>query len=139
MCNFILVGARADVTELQRLLRGPDGELDTHVAAPPQAAGGLPPSDTVVCVTTEGCSCVLFDGLGITRSTKREVHLAGPGYVFRRALAAATLRFGGIRLRAYNTSTTLPACAPARRRTTSLGLFLRHGLEADDGIVFIVP
>jgi hypothetical protein len=138
MCNFALIGAQTDAAALRSILGGPDGELDTHVAPDPRAAKFLPASDSVVCITLQGCSCALLAGVGLSQSSKRSVHFAGPGYVFRRAVATATLRFGGVRLLAYNPSNLAPARESLPHRTATLCQFLRAGLDAGDGVVSIV-
>lgn len=138
MCNFALVGARTDAAALRRILSGKDWDLDTDVGPDPGALGCFPPADTVICVTTQGCSCALLQGLGLSHGARREMHVAGPGYVFRCALAAATLRFGGIRLLAHNPATAALDSRAPRRRTTTLGQFLRSGLEPDDGVLSII-
>lgn len=134
MCIFALVGAQADPAELRRFLSGPDGELDTDVAPNTSRVRSFPATDTILCVTTQGCSCALLEG--VTRTPNREIHVAGPSYVFRRALAGATLRFGGIRLLALDNS-AITASEPAKRRTLTLGQFLRSGLAPDDELVCI--
>jgi len=137
MCKFALVGAQTGAAELRSILRANDCDLDTDVCPAPEAVAYFPATDTVICVTMRGCSCALLEGVGLTHDSNRSVHLAGPGYVFRRALAAAALRYGGIRLLAYNPSTAATARVP-RRRTTTLGQFLRSGLSPNDEVVCIV-
>jgi len=134
MCTFALVGAQADAGELRRFVSGPDEELNTDVAPDPGRACFFPATDTILCVTTQGCSCALLEGM--TRAPNREIHVAGPSYVFRRALAGATLRFGGIRLLAFDNS-VIATREPPKKRTITLGQFLRSGLAPDDGLVCI--
>jgi hypothetical protein len=57
--------------------------------------------------------------------------------VFRRALAGAALRFGGIRLLVFDNS-VLASREPPKRRTITLGQFLRLGLAPGDGLVCII-
>jgi hypothetical protein len=137
MCHFALVGARTDEAALRRILGGKDCELDTNIPPDPRALGLFPVTDTVVCVTMNGCSCALLAGVGLSRSSNPTVHFAGPGYAFRRALAAATLRFGRVTLLAFNSSRVVPPGEPPRQRTTTLAHFLRSGLEPGDRMVCI--
>jgi hypothetical protein len=139
MCRFALVGAQTDATSLRSMMGGREGELDTHVRPDPSAAASFPGSDTVLCVTSQGCSCALLEGVGLSHGSKRSVHFAGTGYVFRRALAAAALRFGGIRLLAHERSSSSVPPRVRCHRSATLAQFLRSGLEPDDGIVFITP
>lgn len=138
MCKFALVGAATDASDLRRILSGRDWELDTDSVPTTLAVQCFPQTDAVLCVTTGGCSCSLLEGIGVAAGAKREMHFAGPGYVFRRALAAATLRFGGIRVLAYDRSTARPTAEAPSRRTTTLGQFLRSGLQVGDGVVCIL-
>ena len=138
MCHFALVGAQTGAAELRRILRANDCDLDADVCIAPEAVAYFPATDTVMCVTRQGCSCALLEGVGLTRDSKRSVHLAGPGYMFRRGLAAAALRYGSIRLLAYNAAMAATARVAPRRRTTTLGQFLRAGLLPNDEIVCIV-
>jgi hypothetical protein len=135
MCTFALVGAQADAAEIRRLVSGPDGDFDTDVAPDPIRVRSFAATDTVLCVTRQGCSCALLKG--VTRATNRELHVAGPSYVFRRALAGATLRFGGIRLLAFDNS-VVASSEPPKRRTITLSQFLRSGLAPDDGLVCVI-
>lgn len=135
MCTFALVGAHADAAELRRFLSGPDGELDTDLAPNASWVRSFPATDTVLCVTERGCSCDLLKG--VTRAPNREIHVAGPSYVFRRAVAGATLRFGGVRLLALDNS-VVASSQPPKRRTITLGQFLRLGLAPDDELVCII-
>lgn len=111
---------------------GPDGELDTDLAPDTGRVRSFPATDTVLCVTAKGCSCALLEG--VTRAPNREIHVAGPSYVFRRAVAGATLRFGGIRLLAFDNS-AIALSQPPKRRTITLSQFLRLGLAPDDELV----
>jgi len=138
MCRFALVGAATNASELRGILGDGDGEWDTDVLPDPRAARWLPSTDSVLCVTSRGCSCPLLEGLGVGPLPPREVHLAGPSYLFRRALATATLRFGGIRVLAYDRATLVSADEPPRRRTTTLGQFLRSGLELGDSLLCVL-
>jgi hypothetical protein len=136
MCHFALIGAQTDSSTLRSMMAGRDCELDTDVPPDPWAAGCFPSTDSVLCVTSEGCSCALLRGVGFSHDSRRTVHFAGTGYVFRRAVAAAALRFGGIRLLAHSRSDSA-AREPLRQRSTTLGQFLRSGLAPDDGLVCI--
>jgi hypothetical protein len=112
MCTFALVGAQADATEMRRLVTGPDGDFDTDVAPDPSRVRSFAAIDTVLCVTTQGCSCALLRG--VTRAPNQNLLVAGPSYVFRRALAGAALRFGGIRLLVFDNS-VLASREPPKR------------------------
>jgi hypothetical protein len=135
MCDLALLGAQTDALVLRNLLALPDWEFDTDVIPDARGLARFPRSDTVVCLTMGGCSCVLLRGLGIDGGAGSDAHLAGPGYMFRRALAAATLRFGSVRLLRYNLSK--PGDATSRRVTT-LAQLLRTGLRLDDQLLHII-
>lgn len=133
-----MVGAQTDTAQLRAVLSGPSCELDTEVSPQAWARACFAPADNVLCVTLEGCSCALLAGLGLAGSAKREAHFAGPGYLFRRAIAAATLRWGSITLLTYDTRRGPRLVENIKRRTTTLGQLLRCGLERDDEVICIV-
>lgn len=137
MCNFALVGATAESAKLREILESADAALDTHVLPDAEMLRRFPVRDAVVCVTLNGCSCALLEGLGQAGRLNVDAHVAGPGYGFRRALAAAALRFGGVRLVTYSTSCTRVLADELPRRSTTLSAFLRFGLQSDDGLVCI--
>lgn len=94
MCYYALVGAEAEGFQLREALSG-DGRLDTDVTPDEVASHRFPATDTVVCVTVEGCSCCLLETpvvgkVGRQRKPERDAFYAG--------LSRATARFGGIRL-----------------------------------------
>lgn len=94
MCYYALVGAEAEGFQLREALSG-DGRLDTDVTPDEVAAHRFPATDTVVCVTLEGCSCCLLETpvVGNARrqhKPERDAFYAG--------LGRATARFGSIRL-----------------------------------------
>lgn len=94
MCFYVLVGAEAEEFQLRDVLSA-DGTFDTDVTPDEVAAHRFPASDTVVCVTLQGCSCSLLESpiVGkVSRQHKRERD------AFYAALTRATARFGGLRL-----------------------------------------
>lgn len=94
MCFYVLVGAEAEEFQLRDVLSA-DGTFDTDVTPDEVAARRFPTSDTVVCVTLQGCSCSLLESpiVGkVSRQHKRERD------AFYAALTRATARFGGLRL-----------------------------------------
>ena len=129
------MGAEAHATRLLDFLNGPDNELDAKVVVDSELKAAFPISDTVVSVTVDGCSCSLLEGLGQGGRTPAEAHVAGPGYTFRRGLAAAAMAFGGVRLRVVGGV----ACDEGAPRVTKLGHFLRFGLMPTDRFVDIQP
>lgn len=118
------------------VLSGSSDDLDVEAESDSSLLGWFPDTDTVVRVTRNGCSCQLLQGLGQrSGAAMADAHVAGPGYAFRRGIAAATLAFGGVRLLIHKDGEhqlQLP-------RVTGLGEFLRLGLTSDGGILAIVP
>ncbi len=135
MCRLAFIGAQTDLAGLRGVLSDPDVKLDVSATSDPVALRCFPDRDSVVRVTLGGCSCTLLRGLGASGTETRDAHFAGPGYFFRRALAAATLRFGSVRLLTCEVSATPSA---ETRRVVPLVHFLRSGLAANDELVFIV-
>jgi hypothetical protein len=133
MCAVALVGAEAAAFPLLEMLTGRHNELDVAVVNETEQVPAGAPADTVVRVTLDGCSCSLLQGLGSLPGN--EAHVAGPGYVFRSVIAAAVLRFGGVRLRIVKGGVPSEA-AP---RVTRLQDFLRFGLLPTDTFIAIVP
>lgn len=136
MCDIALVGARADPPQLCDVLGSAGAYFDTDLPEP-ALLGRFPPRDAVLRVTLNGCSCALLEGLGRSGRRNAEAHVAGPGYAFRRALAAAALRFGEVLLLTYSTSSARVLNEDLPRRATTLSAFLRFGLQPDDALVCI--
>jgi hypothetical protein len=134
MCRFALIGARSETRSLHELIGGLDAGLDTEVAPADWTWPCFPITDAVVCVTLQGCSCTLLEGVGSNGASKREAHFAGPGYSFRRMIAAAVGRFGSVRLLVGRDE---PEAEPLEMRTTTLASFLRFGLGPDDKLLCI--
>lgn len=135
MCRMALIGAAADSTRLLSLLNGPNNELDALLVADGAITSAFPRADVVVSVTLGGCSCVLLEGLGHTGRKRSDAHVAGPGYAFRRGLAAAAMAFGGVRLLVASPG----VCHEGSLRVANLGHFLRFGLMPDDWLIAITP
>lgn len=136
MCTLALIGAEVEAGRLLSLFNGPNNELDATLEGEASLVEWFPASHSVVRVTLGGCSCALLRGLGqqsVAAST--EAHVAGPGYAFRRSIAAAAVAYGGIRLMIRT-----PGHRPVHRlRVASLGQFLRFGLVPNDGLIAIAP
>lgn len=133
MCRLAFIGAEADPTSLLSILNGPGNEVEARVVS--ELNDSFPQTDTVVRVTIDGCSCALLKGLGLAGRAPREAHVAGPGYTFRRALAAATVAFGGVRLLVQANDPS----SEGQVRIARLGKFLRFGLMPDDRLIEILP
>lgn len=135
MCEIALIGARTEVSSLRSVLSSRYlDDLNTDLVPEPAALRAFPSGDGVVAVTLGRCSCELLRGLGVADVEGCEAHLDGPGYLFRRALASATVRFGSIRLLIYRPGNMTTALVP---RTTTLGQLLRTGLAHDDALLHI--
>lgn len=131
MCELALVGAE---TESFRLLAIWE-DLDVEVEQRARLREAFSSADSVVRVTIGGCSCELLQGLGSSGARGYEPHVVGPAYAFRKGIAAASVAFGGVRLRIAKGA----AVADVVPRVTSLGDFLRFGLNEDESFVAIVP
>lgn len=138
MCNFAVVGAVAGRPELRQVLESASADFDTDVSPAAAVLGLFPAKDEVVCVTLDGCSCALLEGLGVSSRRGIDAHVAGPGYAFRRALAEAVLRFGEVHLLVYGKRPAPSSPAYAAPRPTTLANLLRFGLRPSDSLVRIV-
>lgn len=135
MCELAFIGARAEGFKLISMLGGPHQELDVEVVHDPRVRSAFPDSDTVVRVTTNGCSCSLLKGLGTRGQAREDAHVAGAGYAFRRGIAAAVVAFGGARLVIMRNGEPVAE----ETRLASLRNFLRFGVTPADELVAIVP
>ena len=138
MCNFALIGAVAPREKLREVLENAGNDFDTDVAPDAAALALFPAQNEVVCVTCGGCSCALLGGVGLSTRPRNEAHAAGPGYAFRRALAEMVLRFGEVQLLAFSAARAPTLATGLPERSTTLGNFLRFGLQSHDGLVRIV-
>jgi hypothetical protein len=130
-----LVGANTDGYRLLRMLNGAHDELDVQLVADPRARSSFPETDSVARVTLNGCSCSLLKGLGSCERKASEAHVAGPGYAFRRGIAATVMAFGGARL--LITRNSEQWSGPPR--AANLAQFLRFGVSPRDALIAIVP
>lgn len=133
MCRLALIGAAVDASRLLRILSGPNEELDAQLVVDDRRKAAFPSADSVVSVTLEGCSCALLKGLGHADRSPSDAHVAGPGYAFRRGLAAAAMAFGGVRLLIAEPGVYREGPV----RAAKLGQFLRFGLMPDDWLIRI--
>lgn len=136
MCFYVLVGAEADEFELRELLSA-DGMLDTSADAPPNRScrERFPRTDSVVCVTLEGCSCALLETpltgkVGRRHQRERDA--------FYRALTRATLRFGSIRLLVTGSETSSELASSHREGTTTLRELLASRRPEARGLLRVV-
>jgi hypothetical protein len=134
MCYYVLVGAEAEGFELCEVLSS-DGVLDTD--APPDSSyrQRFPESDSVVCVTLEGCSCALLETpvvgkVGRQRKLERDA--------FYRALTRATVRFGSIRLLVAGGEGANELATSHREGTTTLRELLASRRPHAQGLLRVV-
>ncbi|HEX2876641.1 MAG TPA: hypothetical protein VHP33_35565 [Polyangiaceae bacterium] len=121
MCYYVLVGAEAEGFQLRDVLSG-DGLLDTDVTPDEVAAHRFPATDTLVCVTVEGCSCCLLETpvvgkVGRQHKPERDAFYAG--------LSRATARFGSIRLLVLGGEGSTELATSRQDGTTTLRELLR--------------
>ena len=134
MCYYVLVGAEAEGFQLRDVLSA-DGSLDTDLPPNEVAAHRFPESDTVVCVTLEGCSCSLLETpvvgkVGRQHKAERDAFYA--------ALARATLRFGSVRLLVLGGEGSAELRSSQRDGTTTLRELLSSRRPHTQGLLRIV-
>lgn len=133
MCYSVLVGAEADGFELGEMLSA-DGTLDT--SAPADAAvQRFPATDSVVCVTLEGCSCALLE-TPVVGKVGRQHKLERDA--FYKALTRATVRFGSIRLLVLGGDGSAELATSHRDDTTTLRELLATRRPHAQGLLRIV-
>lgn len=94
MCYYVLVGAETAEFQLRDVL-SVDGLLDTDAPPDRSACERFPATDSVVCVTLEGCSCALLETPVVGKQGRQHKPERD---AFYRVLTRATARFGSIRL-----------------------------------------
>lgn len=134
MCYYVLVGAEAEGFQLREALSG-DGLLDTDVTPDEVAAHRFPATDTLVCVTVEGCSCCLLETpvvgkVGRQHKPKRDAFYAG--------LSRATARFGSIRLLVLGGEGSTELATSRQDGTTTLRELLRTRRPHAQGLLSVV-
>jgi hypothetical protein len=134
MCYYVLVGAEADGFELCEVLSS-EAVLDTD--APPNGSyrERFPESDSVVCVTVEGCSCALLQ-TPVVGKVGRQHKLERDA--FYRALARATVRFGSIRLLVAGGDVANELATTHREGTTTLRELLASRRPQAQGLLRVV-
>ena len=134
MCYYVLVGAEAEGFELRDVLSA-DGVLDTDMTPDSVASQRFPATDSVVCVTLEGCSCALLETpvVGKTGRQHRQQRDA-----FYAALARATLRFGNIRLLVLGGDGASELATSHRDGTTTLRELLASRRPHAQGLLRVV-
>jgi hypothetical protein len=134
MCYYVLVGAEAEGFPLRDVLSA-DGRLDTDVPPNAVAAQRFPQSDTVVCVTLEGCSCSLLETPVVGKVGRRHKPERDAFYA---ALARATLRFGSIRLLVLGGQADADLLSSHRDGTTTLRELLSSRRPHTQGLLRVV-
>jgi hypothetical protein len=134
MCYYVLVGAETEGFQLRDVLSA-DGTLDTDMSPDGVAAQRFPASDSVVCVTLEGCSCALLETpvvgkVGRQHKPERDAFYA--------ALTRATARFGSIRLLVLGGEGSAELVRGDRDGTTSLRELLSSRRPHAQGLMRIV-
>lgn len=134
MCYYVLVGAEAEGFELGEVLSA-DGTLDTDSPADGDAVRRFPATDSVVCVTLEGCSCALLETpvvgkVGRQHKPERDAFYA--------ALTRATARFGSIRLLVLGGDGAAELATSHRDGTTTLRELLATRRPHAQGLLRIV-
>jgi hypothetical protein len=134
MCYYVLVGAEAEGFELREVLSA-DGALDTDYPPDGVAARRFPATDSVVCVTLEGCSCALLETpiVGkVGRQHKPERN------AFYAALTRATARFGSLRLLVLGGEGSAELATSDRDGTTTLRELLASRRPHAQGLLRVV-
>lgn len=134
MCYYVLVGAEAEGFELREVLSA-DGTLDTDSPADGVQAQRFPATDSVVCVTLEGCSCALLE-TPVVGKVGRQHKLERDA--FYAALTRATLRFGSIRLLVLGGDGAAELATSHRDGTTTLRELLATRRPHAQGLLRIV-
>ena len=134
MCYYVLVGAEADGFQLRDVLSA-DGSLDTDVTPDGVAARRFPGSDTVVCVTLEGCSCSLLETPLVGKVGRQHKQQRDAFYA---ALTRATARFGSIRLLVLGGDGSSELASNHRDGTTTLRELLSARRPHSQGLLRIV-
>ena len=134
MCYYVLVGAESEGFELREVLSA-DGALDTDAAPDRAASERFPRTDSVVCVTFEGCSCALLETpvvgkVGRQHKPERDAFYA--------ALTRATLRFGSIRLLVLGGEGSAELATSHRDGTTTLRELLASRRPHAQGLLRVV-
>jgi hypothetical protein len=137
MCQLVMLGAHTEPYRLRDVFSASTHDFDTDVAPDAWCLAHFSATDSVVCVTLNGCSCALLTepldgnpGSSQQRTT--------PAYAFRRAPAEAALRFRSVRLLTWRDSRPAAQAAPITRRTTTLGQFLRSKQIETDVLLRII-
>jgi hypothetical protein len=134
MCFYVLVGAEAGGFQLRDVMSA-DGTFDTDVTPDEVAAHRFPASDTVVCVTLEGCSCSLLETPVVGKVARRHKHERDAFYA---ALSRATARFGSIRLLVLGGEASAELASSHRDATTTLRELLSTRRPHAQGLLRIV-
>jgi len=134
MCYYVLVGAEADGFQLRDVMSA-DGTFDTDVTPDEVAAHRFPATDSVVCVTLEGCSCSLLETPVVGKVSRQHKHERAAFYA---ALTRATARFGSIRLLVLGGEGSAELASSHRDGTTSLRELLSTRRPHSQGLLRIV-
>jgi hypothetical protein len=112
-----------------------DGMLDTSAPADDAAVQRFPATDSVVCVTLEGCSCALLE-TPVVGKVGRQHKLERDA--FYKALTRATVRFGSIRLLVLGGDGDAELATSHRDGTTTLRELLATRRPHAQGLLRIV-
>ncbi|HVY29073.1 MAG TPA: hypothetical protein VHB79_21090 [Polyangiaceae bacterium] len=134
MCYYVLVGAEAEGFELREVLSA-DGTLDTDSPADGDAVRRFPATDSVVCVTLEGCSCALLETPVVGKVGRQHKPERNAFYA---ALTRATARFGSIRLLVLGGDGASELATRYRDGTTTLRELLATRRPHAQGLLRIV-
>ena len=134
MCYYVLVGAETEGFQLRDVLSA-EGVLDTDQTPDGVAARRFPASDSVVCVTLEGCSCALLETPVVGKVSRQHKQQRDAFYA---ALRRATLRFGSIRLLVLGGEGSAELASSDRDGTTSLRELLSQRRPHAQGLLRIV-
>ena len=134
MCYYVLIGAEAEGFELRDVLSA-DGRLDTDATPDSVSARRFPATDSVVCVTLDGCSCALLETpvvgkVGRQHKPERDA--------FYTALGRATARFGSIRMLVLGGDGSAELASSDRDGTTTLRELLASRRPQAQGLLRVV-